>query len=141
MMDNSDIRWQQRFKNFERALHLLAEFVDEPKDIFALKPITKEGFILRFRATFELAWKTLKDKMEHDGLSIEKASPKYVLKLAYQANYITNIESWLAMCNDRNLMSHTYDFKKFDKVLKSLQDNYYTLLSELHTDLIEAQLK
>lgn len=141
MEPNHDIRWQQRFNNFERALHLLSELVDEKDDIQALRPIIKEGFIQRFQFTFELAWKTLKDKMVHDGLQIDKVSPKFVFKQAYQAGYITQIESWLKMCNDRNLMSHTYDVKRFDNVLESLEKEYYPLLSELYTDFVEAQIQ
>ena len=38
MESNHIPRWQQRFQHFERALHLLGEFVDEEDDILALKP-------------------------------------------------------------------------------------------------------
>ncbi len=30
----------------------------------------------RFEYTFELAWKALKDKMEYDGITLDRISPK-----------------------------------------------------------------
>ena len=77
--------------------------------------------------------------MEFDGLIIDKISPKFFFKQAFQAGYITHIDSWLTMCNDRNLMYHTYDFEKSDTVLHNLQADYYLLLSKLYTDLIKEQ--
>lgn len=42
-----------------------------------------------FRMNLEcLAWKTLKDKMECDGLTFERLSPKYIFKDAYKGKYI-----------------------------------------------------
>jgi nucleotidyltransferase substrate binding protein (TIGR01987 family) len=139
-MQITDIRWQQRFNNFNRAFGLLSEIIDQQDDILAFESIVKEGIIQRFQYTFELAWKTLKDKMEYDGILIERVSPKFVFKLAFQHKYITSIDTWLKMCNDRNLMSHTYHFATFDLVLTNLQSLYYPLLADLHTDFIGAQL-
>lgn len=136
-----DIRWIQRFDNFKRAFTLLREVLLSTEDITALPSIVKEGIIQRFEYTFELAWKTLKDKMIEDGLVIDKISPKYVFKTAYQSKYINDIEIWLEMVNDRNLMSHTYDFAKFDEVLLRLKNRYYPLLDGLFEFFIEEQLR
>ena len=86
---NEDIRWIQRFNNFDKAFSLLQEIIEKNEDITILEAIVKEGIIQRFEYTFELAWKTLKDKMIEDGLLIEKISPKFVFKLAFQSKYIT----------------------------------------------------
>lgn len=139
--EQQDIRWIQRCNNFSRAFNLLRQILEEESDMLTLKPIVKEGIIKRFQYTFELAWKTLKDKMEYDGLRIEKTSPKYVFKLAYQSKYITDIDLWLAMINDKNLMSHTYNFETFDKVLLSLQKDYYPLFNNLYIYFIEEQVQ
>ncbi|MBA5249741.1 Nucleotidyltransferase [hydrothermal vent metagenome] len=135
-----DIRWKQRFQNYSKAFTLLRVVIEENEDILALSDLEKEGLIKRFEFTLELAWKTIKDKMQEDGIIIDKISPKYILKLAYQSKYINNIEIWIAMVNDRNLMSHTYNFANFNTVLESLQDSYYTELSEFYTDFIEQDL-
>lgn len=93
----------------------------------------------RFIFAFELAWKTLNDKMVHDGLQAEKISPKYIFKLAYANKYISDIELWLAMIKDRNLLSHTYDFNNFNQFLTVLQKNHFPLLVEPHQYFNEEQ--
>ena len=138
---SEEIRWIQRCNNYSRAITLLREIVENEEDLLKLEPIVKEGTIHRFQYAFELAWKTLKDKMEYDGLLIDKVSPKFIFKLAYQSKYITDIELWLNMTNDKNLMSHTYNFETFDKVLKSIQQDYFRLLSDLYIYFLEEQLK
>lgn len=135
-----DIRWKQRFDNFKRAFYLLREMIDAEQDFTSYESIVKEGIIQRFEYCFELAWKTLKDKMEYDGLTITRVSPKPLLKQAYQSKYINNIELWLKMANDRNLMSHTYNFNSFDQVLKNVQQDYYPLLEALYDGLTEGLL-
>ena len=133
-----DIRWKQRFQNFQKAVKLLQEVSD--LDIDALSLLEKEGIIQRFEFTLELAWKTLKNKMEYDGLIIDRISPKVVLKEAYQNKYIDNIETWIEMINDRNLLSHTYDFDVVIEVIPDIQQKYIPLLSDLYTSLVETQL-
>jgi hypothetical protein len=55
---NPDIRWKQRFQNFDHAFVLLREALERgPEDLSMLE---KEGVIQRFEYTFELAWKTSK---------------------------------------------------------------------------------
>lgn len=130
-----DIRWQQRFQNFKRAFALLSEAMD--KDINQLNQLEKEGVIQRFEFTFELAWKVLKDKMEHDGLTIDQISPRAVVRLAYQAKYIDDAEVWLRMIGDRNLMSHTYDSAKFEAVLHAVAKEYLPMLSEWQLSLMQ----
>ncbi|MBU0474521.1 MAG: nucleotidyltransferase substrate binding protein [Bacteroidetes bacterium] len=136
---DEDIRWIQRYNNFSKAFSLLKEIIESNEDITTLEAIVKEGIVQRFEYTFELAWKTLKDKMIEDGLLIDKISPKYVFKLAFQSKYIEDVDLWIAMTNDRNLMSHTYDFSTFDNVLVKLQKDYYPLIKELNNYFVEAQ--
>ena len=139
MSDPQDIRWKQRLGNFTRAFNLLREIVESTDDLTALEPIVKEGIIQRFEYTFELAWKTLNDLMQEDGLEVEKVSPKFVFKLAYQSKYIDEIEPWLKMTGDRNLMAHTYNFEIFDKMLRSLKQDYFPLLERLHLSFVERE--
>lgn len=130
-----DIRWQQRFQNFQRAFGLLREAMDQ--DISQLNQLEKEGVIQRFEFTFDLAWKVLKDKMEHDGLVIDQISPRAVVRLAYQAKYIEDADVWLRMIGDRNLMSHTYDSAKFEIVLQAIASDYLPMLTDWQLGLLE----
>jgi nucleotidyltransferase substrate binding protein (TIGR01987 family) len=129
-----DIWWKQRFENFQKAIKLLEEIPS--LDINKISLLEKEGIIQRFEFTLELAWKTLKDKMEFDGLILDKISPKMVLKEAFKAKYIDKIELWLEMIDDRNLLSHTYDIKVFEEVIPSIQQKYTSLLSELKNSFL-----
>ena len=133
-MTNPDIRWQQRFQNFGRAFTLLRSTFDDEERTF--NQLELEGIIQRFEYTFELAWKTLKDKMEYDGLVLDKISPKVVIKQAFQAKYIADVETWLKMVGDRNLMSHTYDLAKFEAILETIQQAYVPLLDGFYMDLL-----
>lgn len=131
---NPDIRWKQRFANFNRAFLLLREAMDN--DMSTLSQLEKEGIIQRFEYTFELAWKVLKDKMENDGIVLDQISPKAVVRQAYAAKYINAPETWLRMIGDRNLMSHTYDFVKFEAVIQTIAAEYLPMLEEWHLQLL-----
>ena len=132
--ENQDTRWKQRFSNFSRALSLLREAMEE--DVFSLKQLEKEGIIQRFEYTFELAWKVLKDKMEFDGIVLDQISPKTVVRQAFAAKYINDPDTWLKMIGDRNLISHTYDFVKFEAVIQSIADSYLPMLDEWYFSLL-----
>ena len=60
-----DIRWKQRFSNFEKAFLQLKHAVDSYDDL--AEAIIKGGVIQRFEFTHELAWKVMKDSLEYEG--------------------------------------------------------------------------
>ena len=133
MMNRADIRWKQRFENFEKAFHLLADAL--AGDIDDLNDLEKEGVIQRFEYTLELAWKVLKDKMSDDGLILDQFSPKAVIRKAFGTRYIDDGDIWLQMVGDRNLLSHTYNFKTFEEVLRRVKNAYIPVLSKLYDSL------
>lgn len=133
-MTDQDVRWRQRFANFQRAFLLLREALEiDPQQLSQLE---KEGIIQRFEYTFELAWKVLKDKMENDGIELDKISPNAVVRQAFAAKYIADADVWLKMIGDRNLMSHTYDFSKFEAIIQSIRDIYLPMLDEWYLGLL-----
>ena len=81
IMQEMDVRWKQRFYNFQRAFKLLRSGLEEEHQ---LNQLEQEGIIQRFEFTFELAWKLLKDLMEHDNLVVERISPNAVIKQAFK---------------------------------------------------------
>ncbi|NOQ25959.1 MAG: nucleotidyltransferase [Bacteroidales bacterium] len=119
-MNNKDIRWKQRFENFEKAFIQLKDAVSRYE---SLDDLSKEGLIHRFEYTFELAWKTLNDYLESNGV-ISKF-PREVLKNAFQAELINNGEIWIDMLEKRNLLAHTYDKKNFNDALQIILKLYY----------------
>jgi nucleotidyltransferase substrate binding protein (TIGR01987 family) len=134
-MENQDIRWKQRFQNFSRAFVLLREAYE--MDYIQMDMMHKEAYVQRFEFTFELAWKTLKDVMEFDGIVFEKISPRFIIRDAFQYKYIDNPEIWMKMVDDRNLMSHTYNFSTFENVLAEVRSKYFNELEKFYTSLLE----
>lgn len=128
-----DIRWKQRYENFNRALGRLNETAH--LDLAKLSLLEKEGMIQRFEYTLELAWKTLKDKMEFDGLLIDRISPKMVIKEAFRAQYIDDITTWFDMISDRNALSHRYDFSALEEILPEIQRRYIPFLHQFSQNL------
>jgi hypothetical protein len=77
--------------------------------------------------------------MEFDGLILDKVSPKVVVKEAYIAKYIDKVDVWLKMIDDRNLLSHIYDFETFDKVIPVIQIEYANTINELYLSLLKSE--
>ena len=58
-----DIRWVQRFRNFNKAFGQLKKFIDKKN----LNELEEQGLIKSFEYTYELGWNTLKDYLECQG--------------------------------------------------------------------------
>ena len=125
-----DVRWQQRFANFNRALALLREALERGPS--ALSALEKEGVIQRFEYTFELAWKVLKDYLEAEGAVITPLTPRQVLKDAFAAKLVADGQTWIDMLNHRNLLSHNYDEQVFATAVDAIALRYLPALTEVH---------
>jgi nucleotidyltransferase substrate binding protein (TIGR01987 family) len=133
-----DIRWQQRFQNFDRAVTLLREPLE--RGIETLSDLEKEGTIQRFEMAVELAWKTLKDYLEHEGIVIEPVTPRNVIKEGYAARILSDGQVWIDMLDHRNLLSHTYDSETFEKAVQAIRDRYHAAIESLHEWFMERRL-
>ena len=134
-----DIRWKQRFQNFDRGVILLREaLADGPA---ALSALEKEGVIQRFKYTFELAWKTVKDLLEAGGLVISPVTPHQVLKDAFAARVLGDGRTWIDMLDHRNLLSHTYDSSVFAHAVDEIAARYLPAIESLHEYLIGESIK
>ena len=134
-----DIRWKQRFQNFDRAFVLLRSAVEE-NEISKMSDLEQEGTIQRFEYTYELAWKTLKDYLIDSGVTLSEITARNVIKEAFAANIITDGQVFIDMMLSRNLLSHCYDFNKFREVLNKVRENYLPALSDLHEFLLERMM-
>lgn len=99
-----DIRWQQRFANYQKAVAQLKRFIAKGE----LNELEEQGLIQCFEYTHELAWKTLKDFLENSGVSNMFGS-KDVSREAFKLGLIDEGDVWMAMIKDRNQTSHTYN--------------------------------
>ena len=114
-----DIRWKQRFSNFQKALSQLIEAIEtngvNPIDII------KEGIIQRFEFTHELAWKVLKDYLEYEGFQNITGS-RTATREAFNKGLIQNGQIWMDMIESRKLTVHTYQHtileEEFLKIIK-----------------------
>lgn len=139
MANNDDFqtpRWVYRFDNFKRAFALLSEAIQiiRKRKISALE---QEGVIQRFEYTWELSWKVLKDYLEYTGIILETVTPAAVIKAAIAANIIKNGDVWMSALDSRNRMSHTYDFKQFEKIVISIEKEYYPELECMRLKMLE----
>lgn len=130
-MNNKDVRWRQRFKNFERAVGELEKacLVDKPSKL------ERAGLVQFFEMSMELAWKTLKDYIEDKGKVIH--APKDVIKQAFQDELISDGTLWLKALEDRNLSSHLYDEKLADQLDEAIRKHYLPQLKALYERLKE----
>ncbi len=69
--------------------------------------VSRDAAIQRFEFCFELAWKVIQERARGEGLDCQ--SPKGCFKLAFKCGWIVDETGWLAMIEDRNRTTHTYD--------------------------------
>ena len=130
-MEGLDIRWQQRFQNFSKALGLLrvaAEIVGQDIEYGRdISDLLREGLIQRFEYTHELAWNVMKDFAEYQGNTGIKGSRdaiRYGL-----SNGLIDDKSWMKSIEDRNLSSHHYDSCTAEAIIMKIIGTYLPLLN------------
>jgi len=132
-MENKDIRWKQRFQNFEGAFQNLKEAIELKQH----SKLEKAGLIQFYEFTFELAWKTLKDYLEDK--KVEVKFPKDVIKESFKYEIISDGDNWMDMLDKRNLMSHTYDEKNAEIAYRLVIDNYFAAIEQCYLKLKKEQ--
>ena len=123
---NEDIRWLQRFSNYNKALAQLEKFVLKGE----LSDLEEQGLIKAFEYTYELGWNTLKDYLEYQGI-LNMAGSRDVIREAYKANLIENGEQWMLMLSSRNLTSHSYNEDTADQIADAVLNVYFELFKSL----------
>jgi nucleotidyltransferase substrate binding protein (TIGR01987 family) len=103
----ADIRWQQRFENFQRALQALERGV-KLANSRALSELEQQGLIQGFEFTHELAWNVLKDYLKQQGIQ-DLIGSRDATRQAFRNGLISDGETWMEMIRARNQTSHTYN--------------------------------
>jgi nucleotidyltransferase substrate binding protein (TIGR01987 family) len=127
-MENKDIRWKQRFKNFSKALAQLQKFIDKGD----LNELEEQGLIQAFEYTYELAWNTIKDYYENQGVTDIQGS-RDAFKLAANRDLIKNVELWMDMVTSRTKTSHTYNEEIAKEIAKDIKEIYHSMFIQLQT--------
>ena len=130
-MNNLDIRWKQRFQNLEKAFFRLEDAVktENPSDL------EKAGIIQVYEFTFELAWKTVKDYLEENQISVK--FPRDTIKEGFRYELL-NGEIWMDMLEKRNLMSHTYQEETAALAYQLIVSSYFEAIQEVYQKLKRA---
>lgn len=126
MQENLDIRWKQRFANFDKALGQLQKFIAKEN----LNELEEQGLIQCFEYTYELAWNLLKDYLEFLGFQDVNGSRTAIMK-AFNIGIIEDGEGWMEMFKDRNKSSHTYN----EATAKEIVAHIYNLSFDLFLKL------
>lgn len=141
-----DIRWEQRFANYRKALHKLTQAVEYIKGNFPnagtetenttvdLDEIIKEGLIQRFEYTHELAWNVMKEYAEYQGTFDMKGS-RDATRQGFKMKLFTNGEIWMDMIKSRNSSSHTYNEETADEIYTKIISLYYPAFVEFEKNM------
>ncbi len=125
-----NIRWVQRFENFEKASTNLTETTECIKQN-GINKIYTMALIQAYEIVFELAWKTMKDYLQFNGIITD--TPRETIKEAFSKNIISDGQIWIEMMETRNKASHTYR----EEYAKRLCDDILNVYSKQITDLLE----
>ena len=128
-----DIRWIQRFNNYNKALSQLQEAVELSKTR-ELSKLEKQGIIQGFEYTHELAWNTLKDFLQSKG-NKDIYGSKDAVRLSFKLELIENGEIWMDMIKSSNQTSHTYNENIANEIVKAVIDKYYDEFIKLQNTL------
>ena len=124
-MKENDIRWKQRFQNYQKALKQLTEAVDLLQQR-PLSSIERQGFVKTFEFTHELAWNVMKDYFLYQGNSRIMGSTD-ATREAFQNQIVNDGDGWMEMIKTRNKAVHTYNEAMVDGIIKKTVELYYAL--------------
>lgn len=128
-MAQLNIRWQQRFSNYRKALVKLTQAVDllfnQTKGETVMDELLQEGLVQRFEYTHELAWKVMKDYAEYQGYTDVRGSRDAIRK-ALEMGLIDD-KRWMETIEDRYLTVHNYD----NEIASEIYDNIMKVYSPL----------
>ncbi|CAK8713614.1 Nucleotidyltransferase [Candidatus Electrothrix gigas] len=125
-----DIRWKQRFSNYQKALRQLQKFIDKGE----FSELEEQGLIKSFEYTYELAWNTLKDFLEFQGHS-DIFGSRDALRKAFQVGIIEDGEVWMDMIKSRNRTSHTYNEETAKEISSTVVSLYYNAFQKMNDRL------
>jgi len=119
---SEDIRWIQRLDNYQRALIHLQSAVELMAQR-ELSQLEKQGVIQAFEFSWELAWKLMKDYLQWQGIA-GLSGARDAIREAFRQGLIDDGQVWMAMLQDRNRTSHTYNETTMLELLDAISSDY-----------------
>ncbi len=129
-MENQDIRWQQRFKNYQKALRQLEKFLKGEN----LNELEEQGLIQAFKYTYELSWNVIKDYLSFQGIT-EIIGSRDAFRMAFNRNLIEEGHIWMDMIESRIKSSHTYNQDIAKEILIKIREDYFEKFIQLEQKL------
>lgn len=117
-------RYNDRRQELITAVQRLEEACAQPFSSFI-----RDSVIQRFEFCWELAWKTLRLKLEAEGIAVN--TPRETWQQALQVGLIADGNAWSEAQKKRNLTSHTYDENLADEVYNYVLKQGLPLFREL----------
>lgn len=133
-MNSSDIRWQQRLANLDKALKQLTDDVQIASER-KLSRLERQGLIQSFEYTHELAWNVMKDFFQFQGNS-EIHGSRDATREAFRYELIEDGKSWMDMIQSRNLTSHTYNEDIATEIAEKTVDVYFNLFQKFYDKMV-----
>lgn len=136
MDTNQDIRWQQRFANFKKALKKLSDGIEIDGEGFkgtSLGDIVNEGIVKCFEFTHELAWNVMKDYAIYQGFNEIRGS-RDAIRYGLSHDLI-NDSRWMDSINARNLTAHDYNQDAAEQVVETIKNVYINLFRDFETKM------
>jgi nucleotidyltransferase substrate binding protein (TIGR01987 family) len=133
--DSFDIRWVQRFANFQSALAQLKDGVLVFNER-GLSLLEKQGLIQAFEFTHELAWNVLKDYFEYQGNFNIKGS-RDASREGFRYALVNDGNLWMQMIETRNLTSHIYDKQTAEDIVQTIVQSYLSEFLEFEKIMLK----
>lgn len=127
----NDIRWQQRFSNYQKALQQLRKFIDHGE----LNELEEQGLIQAFEYTHELAWNVLRDYLLSQGHQAIYGS-RDATREAFKLELIDDGDCWMDMIRDRNRTSHTYNQETAQAIVGNIRERFFAQFERLQQTMI-----
>ena len=119
-------RFEERKEDLKKATNKLNEALRGDASDLEI-----DGILHRFEFTFELAWKTMKECLEEQGIVGKIGSPREIIKEAFSAGLIDNGEVWMDMMLSRNELSHLYDEETSREIYDNIKEIYILEINKL----------
>ncbi len=136
-LNEPDIRWKQRFSNFNKALLQLGNAVELSQQR-PLSDLERQGLIKAYEFVYELAWNVMKDYFTFQGAVLITGS-RDAIREAYHRELIVEGDAWMDMVRDRNKTAHTYDEAVAKEVASNVTNLYYPLFLAFQRRMQELQ--
>ena len=134
MSAKKDIRWIQRFNNFEKAFVQLKGAVELSAQR-ELSKLEEQGLVQAFEYTHELAWNVLKDFLEARGVT-DMYGSRDATRKAFTAELIQNGEIWMQMIDSRNQTSHTYNETIAAEIVSAVIHTYFAEFEDFQARML-----